>query len=44
VLERSRPLTASAVARMAAGRSLAARRRIPLDEAALATERDRLLT
>ena len=44
LLERCPPLTASAVARMAAARSLAARRRIPLDEAALAAERDRLLT
>ena len=44
LLERCPPLTTSAVARLAAARSLAARRRIPLDEAALATERDRLLT
>ena len=44
LLQRCPPLTASAEVRMAAARSLAARRRIPLDEAALATERDRLLT
>jgi beta-N-acetylhexosaminidase len=44
LLERCPPLTASALARLAAARSLAARRRIPLDEAALVTERDRLLT
>ena len=43
LLARCPPLTASAVARLAAARSLAARRRIPLDEAALAAERDRLL-
>jgi len=44
LLERCPPLTTSAVARLAAARSLAARRRAPLDEAAIATERDRLLT
>ena len=44
LLERCPPLTTSAVARLAAARSLAARRRTPLDEAAIATERDRLLT
>jgi beta-N-acetylhexosaminidase len=44
LLERCPPLTPSAAVRMAAAQSLATRRRIPLDEAALATERDRLLT
>ena len=44
LLQRCPSLTTSAATRMAAARSLASRRRIPLDEAALATERDRLLT
>jgi beta-N-acetylhexosaminidase len=44
LLQRCPPLTAPAATRMASARSLATRRRIPLDEAALATERDRLLT
>jgi beta-N-acetylhexosaminidase len=37
------PLTGAAIARLASARALAARRRLPLDEAALAAERDRLL-
>jgi beta-N-acetylhexosaminidase len=44
LLQRCPPLTAPAATRMASARSLATQRRIPLDEAALATERDRLLT
>jgi beta-N-acetylhexosaminidase len=43
LLECCPALTDAAVARMAAARVLAARRRLPLDEAALAAERDRLL-
>ncbi len=37
------PLTEAATARLASARSLAARRRLPLDATALAVERDRLL-
>jgi beta-N-acetylhexosaminidase len=37
------PITQAAAARLAAARSLAARRRLPLDAAALSAERDRLL-
>jgi beta-N-acetylhexosaminidase len=37
------PLSAAAVDRLGAARALAARRREPLDAAALAAERDRLL-
>jgi beta-N-acetylhexosaminidase len=37
------PLTDAAIARLASARSLALRRRLPLDPAALAAERDRLL-
>jgi beta-N-acetylhexosaminidase len=43
LLARCPPLTDAAIARLASARALAARRRLPLDEAALAAERDRLL-
>ena len=43
LLARCPSLTAAAAARLAAARALAARRRLPLDAAALAAERDRLL-
>ena len=43
LLERCPPLGAAAIARMAAGRAMAARRRVPLDAAVLEAERNRLL-
>jgi beta-N-acetylhexosaminidase len=43
LLQRCPPLTDAAEARLAAGRALAVRRRLPLDATALAAERDRLL-
>ena len=43
LLARCPPLTAAATARLASARALAARRRLALDGAALAAERDRLL-
>jgi beta-N-acetylhexosaminidase len=43
LLRQCPPLTAAATARLASARGLAARRRLPLDAAALAAERDRLL-
>jgi beta-N-acetylhexosaminidase len=43
LLSQCPPLTAAAAARLSAARALAARRRLALDELALASERDRLL-
>ena len=43
LLARCPPLSSAAAARLAAARALALRRRMPLDAAALAAERDRLL-
>ena len=43
LLARCPAVTETAADRLAAGRALAARRRLPLDPAALAAERDRLL-
>jgi beta-N-acetylhexosaminidase len=43
LLARCPPLSEHAASRLAAARALARRRRLPLDAAALATERDRLL-
>ena len=43
LLEQCPPLTRQAEQRLAAARTMAARRRLPLDETALAAERDRLL-
>jgi beta-N-acetylhexosaminidase len=43
VLRAAPPLTEAARARLAAARATAAARAVPLDEAALAAERDRLL-
>jgi beta-N-acetylhexosaminidase len=43
LLERCPPLTGAARSRLAAGKAIARHRRLPLDQAALAAERDRLL-